>query len=205
MSWMQTFTGKKVDVILPSDIMFDIRDIAHSLSNQCRFAGHCRTFYSVAEHSIYVSMILPDKLKLCGLLHDATEAYLTDLPRPLKNGPLSNYKEIEDRVQAYLCHWFNVPYPFPREVYHADNVLLATEKRDLLSVPPAEWESLPPASDSIRITGMLRPMGPKVAEFLFLYTYYKLVAKQRGVKQSRLERACVFIRDAAASLGVQLQ
>lgn len=84
MSWIQTFTGKKVFPLAMTTDMVDIKDIAHALSLKCRFTGHCRTFYSVAEHSMRVAELVRPELKLAALLHDAAEAYLPDFARPIK-------------------------------------------------------------------------------------------------------------------------
>ena len=84
---IRTYTGKYINVFDPDPEMIDIEDIAHSLSNTCRWGGHCRKFYSVAQHSVMVVDWLPvsdSKLRLAGLMHDATEAYLTDLSKPIK-------------------------------------------------------------------------------------------------------------------------
>jgi len=99
MSWIQTYTGKCFHPREPGPDDFDIRDVAHALSLLCRFNGHCRTFYSVAEHSVRVSRICPPAAALWGLLHDLGEAYVGDLPRPLK--PLMpRFEEIEATVRS---------------------------------------------------------------------------------------------------------
>ena len=92
--YLSTYTGKKFYPYDPRPEQICIEDIAHGLSMLCRFAGQCRFFFSVAEHSIAVAHLLPANLKLFGLLHDASEAYLADLPRPVKAG-LPEYRAIE--------------------------------------------------------------------------------------------------------------
>src|SRR5271156_4912831 len=81
-AWIQTFTGKKFYPFNPKPQDIDIRDIAHALSNICRFTGHTKRFYSVAEHSRNVAKLVPAHMKLQALLHDASEAYLCDIARP---------------------------------------------------------------------------------------------------------------------------
>jgi len=82
--WIQTYTGKKFWAFDAAIADICIEDIAHALAMRCRFGCHCKEFYSVAQHSVIVSHHLPPELKLWGLLHDATEAYLPDVPRPQK-------------------------------------------------------------------------------------------------------------------------
>ena len=99
MSWMQTYTGLKFDPTKPNIEMINVMDIAHALSLQCRFNGHCLYFYSIAEHSVRVSKFLRKKKdRLWGLLHDASETYVGDLIRPVKE-LLPKYNEIEEEVQ----------------------------------------------------------------------------------------------------------
>jgi uncharacterized protein len=133
--WIQTYTGVQFWPLDPQPEEIRIEDIAHALSMQCRFGGHCRVFYSVAEHSVRVSRELPAHLKSWGLLHDAAEAYLVDLPRPLKRscemGVL--YSQIEDRLMAVICERFGLTPNPPIEIKRIDTVLLMTEKRDLMS------------------------------------------------------------------------
>lgn len=137
--WIQTFTGAKIRPLDASESELIIEDIAHSLSLQCRFNGHCRTFYSVAEHSVRVADQLPTpELRLWGLLHDASEAYLSDLPRPLKQR-LPEYREAEDRLMRTVADRFGLAWPMPREVRETDDRLLVTEARDLMAPPPEPW------------------------------------------------------------------
>src|SRR5665811_1025646 len=89
---IRTFTGIYMNVFEPTPEMISIEDIAHALTMQCRFGGHLPDFYSVAQHSLNCSYLIDNpKLKLTALLHDASEAYLLDIPRPIKNN-LNNYK-----------------------------------------------------------------------------------------------------------------
>jgi len=169
MDWIQTFTGKQFFPLNPRGEDIDIRDIAHSLAMQCRFNGHCLKYYSVAEHSVRLSLMLPKELALWGLLHDAGEAYLCDLPRPLKH-QMPSYFDFEDKLLSAVAQRFDLPYPIPQPVFDADNTMLATEARDLMADPPVPW-NLPyePLPEPIP------PMRPAQAEQEFLYRFAQLV------------------------------
>lgn len=149
----------------PEDI--EIRDIAAFLSKVCRYGGHCREFYSVAQHSVLVSHVVPAPLALWGLLHDAAEAYIGDLVRPLKI-VIPGYKPIEDGIMRAICERFGLSWPAPPEIKHADNIVLATEYRDLM-VEPGSWGELPAPLES-RIV----PWSPGVAEDAFLTRFLQV-------------------------------
>jgi hypothetical protein len=162
--WIQTYTSKKFYPRAPLPRDFDIRDIAHALSHQCRFSGHCKTFYSVAEHSIRVSLAVPQDTLLArtALMHDASEAYLTDVSKPIKH-LLVGYKEMENVLMSRLAERFKFTFPLPQIVKMTDVVLLATEARDLMGPAPAEWNlPFPPLAERIV------PMNPEKAKDLFL-------------------------------------
>lgn len=109
MSWIKTFTGREFDIIAISKDDLEIMDIATALSRLCRWGGHTRVFYSVAEHSVRVSEKLPGPLQLAGLLHDASEAYVQDLIGPLKNQDfMHGYRAFEDLVHACVEDKFGV-------------------------------------------------------------------------------------------------
>lgn len=94
-----TFSGRSVSLYDPTPEMICIEDIAHALSHVCRFGGHTREFYSVAQHSCLVSYLAPAEWRLAALMHDATEAYLGDVIRPLKN--ILNGKRQENSAHSY--------------------------------------------------------------------------------------------------------
>lgn len=141
MSWMLTYTGKQFDPIDPQPDMIDLTDIAHGLAHECRFAGQCRFFYSVAQHSVLVSQAVPPEHAWEALLHDATEAYIKDIPTPVKR-LLPDYRALETRIDAAIRARFNLPAAMSGDVAHADLVLLATERRDLMIRTGEPWSSL---------------------------------------------------------------
>lgn len=178
--WIQTQSGRRFYSLdaRPEDV--DLRDIAHALSLVCRFAGHCRTFFSVAEHSVRVARsLLPverpwtpaeRRLALAGLLHDASEAYLGDVPRPIKRLPeMAPYREAEARLEAVIAERFGLSHPWPEAVKLADARALATERRDLLAVQRDDWGHLPePWPERIE------PQAPEVAHLHFLGLFFEL-------------------------------
>ncbi len=150
-SWIQTFTGKQFFPLDPQPDSICIEDIAHHLSNICRFTGAVKSFYSVAEHSVRVAWRTQEIVEPLAwnvglgiikwaLLHDAAEAYLNDLNRPTKHQPeMKAYRDAEKKVQRMIVFEFGL-LPFePNEVRQADNELLFIEARDLMSPLHPEW------------------------------------------------------------------
>jgi len=135
--WMPTYTGKRFNPENPHQDDIVIEDIAHALSNQCRYAGHTRRFYSVAEHSVRICNLCSPVNKPSGLMHDAPEAYLTDLPRPLKRLPsiAPVYRALEATVEHAIFAKFNLPLVLPDEVLMYDNEILKVEVPSVYMVP----------------------------------------------------------------------
>lgn len=152
MSQILTVTGKRFDLFESDAEMIDPRDISHSLAHLCRFNGHTRDFYSVAQHSCIVADLVPDEHKLAALLHYATEAYLGDMTRPLKQW-IRAYQDFEDLVWWRVCERFDIAPELPYCVQHADMIALATERRDLMPTDPTIWDCLvgiEPMAETIR-------------------------------------------------------
>lgn len=159
---MFTSTGRKINLfdVNPEDI--NLEDIAHCLSNLCRYGGQTKQFYSVAEHSCRVAESVSDENKSWALLHDATEAYLGDVVRPLKYLPeMSAYREIEKIFEKAIIERFDLDPIMPEEVKKYDGILLATEMRDITNIPDDHWmkfETLPTT---------IIPMKQETAKFYF--------------------------------------
>ncbi len=130
--WIMTATGKAVNPLKIKTEDIDIRDIAHALTNICRFNGHCKRFYSVAEHSLYMSVYVSPEAALYALLHDAPEIYISDIPKPLK-GSLLGFREIELRIWNVIADKFNLNPKHAAEVKAADLRMLCTEKKYLMA------------------------------------------------------------------------
>lgn len=165
--FIQTFTGGQFWPLDPRADEIDIRDIAHALAMQCRYAGHCIRFYSVAEHSVLVARWLLPRygaaIALAGLLHDASEAYLVDVPRPIKPA-LEGYKRIENQVYAVIAQRFNLPREIPAEVHEADSRILLDERAQ--NMAPASYEGGWPDMEPPGIK--LQFWAPDVADIYFL-------------------------------------
>lgn len=133
MSWIITYTGKKFDILNPKQDMICVEDIAHALSNICRFTGHSKYFCSVAQHSILVSQLVPVSFKKNALLHDASEAYISDISRPLKgilnNSYVNSYHEIEKNIQYVIAKKYGDLPEISSVVKTADNIALYIEAK----------------------------------------------------------------------------
>jgi len=135
-----TFIGREVDPLNLTAADIDIRDIAHALALLCRFNGHCARFYSVAQHSVWVSRQCGDEA-LIGLLHDAAEAYLGDIPTPVKHR-LPAFKTAEEKAEQAIAARFGLQELGSLRVKAADAEALGLEKRHLLHSGEADWAHL---------------------------------------------------------------
>lgn len=136
-STIQTFTGEMFDVFNPQMEHINLKDISHALSMLCRYGGHCREFYSVAEHCVLMAGHFEKsgepELARAALLHDATEAYMGDVVRPLKS-QLPLYRDVENRLQRLIFLNYGVYSEVPKEVKIAD-LCITTDEREMLLLP----------------------------------------------------------------------
>lgn len=181
LQWIQTYKGKRFRL---DDPKFDIEEIAHALSLQCRFTGHIKDFYSVAEHSVMVAglslFFKGDPLE--GLLHDAHEAYFSDLASPWK-AVVPDYKKIEKTLEAAMRKQFNLVPEITDIVKKADWVALFIEAKALLTGPIDDWiapEGIKEEANKLYKT--LRPacLYPRAAKQYFLEAYEVLEKKKNA-------------------------
>lgn len=182
MTWILTRSGVKFDLLAPTAAMINPVDIAHSLSMQCRFNGHTEHFYSVAQHSCIVADLVPEEHQLAALLHDAPEAYVGDLVRPLKvemreysiaMGIEPIYQAVEHRIWLAICEHFQINPELPPCVHDADMIALATERRDLMPDHSAPWACL--AGTQPRAE-RIEPLPPSAASIMYFNRLMELLS-----------------------------
>jgi 5'-deoxynucleotidase YfbR-like HD superfamily hydrolase len=171
--FIQTYSGIEFYPLDPRIEEVKLLDIAHALSNICRFTGHCNEFYSVAQHSVLVSQYVSKENAMWGLLHDASEAYICDIARPVKKSlEMKPYKEIEKRLMNVIAKTFNLSEDEPKEVKEIDTKMLRTEARDL-GLITERWSHYSIVPFDFKII----PLQPKEAEKLFLTRFNDLMEK----------------------------
>lgn len=174
--WIETFTGKRFHLLTPSPEEIDIIDIAHALSLLCRYTGQVSSFYCIGDHSIRISHMVPRELALAALLHDASESYISDISRPLKQ-LLPQYRDIESIVQTAIYDKYSVSPLSVGEydlIKQADNVLLITEARDLL--PGANYKEWGITEEPLPTP--IKPMSSLLSYAVFLGEFNRLCRKE---------------------------
>jgi uncharacterized protein len=168
MNSLVTHEGVTFDFEHPRAEMIQPEDLAHSLANQCRFAGHVRQFYSVAQHLVLCSTQVPERDALPALLHDAQEAYVVDLPRYLKRCPgMEAYRSYENLAQLAVMERFGVTYPLPPSIGVVDLRMVLTEWRDLM--PKQDSPCLPEHQEVFPYDFKIVPWSADRAELEFTY------------------------------------
>lgn len=173
--FVSTHLGHRFYPLAPRAEAVAIEDIAHGLAFQCRFNGQTTHFYSVAQHSLIVASLVPRRLALAGLLHDAAEAYLGDLVKPLKT-IFPEFSRVEEAVMAVIGERFSVTGFADRAIKRADLVALATEKRDLMPRSNEPWSSLEGIAP---LPSRIEPLPPEAARAEFLAAFQRLSAAAR--------------------------
>lgn len=168
-NWMQTYTGGRFYPLDPTPAEVLPGDIAHALSLICRYGGHVQRFYSVAEHCVLLSHAVSPENALWALLHDAAEAYVGDMVRPLKRH-MPEFQHVEARILLAIARRFNLWPEIPAEVHEADNRIILTERAALMRKTDDVWteDGLTPLP--VRIEGW----PPAVAESCWLGRLWEL-------------------------------
>jgi len=176
-------SGAEFDFVNPENSEFTIEDIAHGLANTCRYSGQCRRFYSVAEHCLHVSDLAKEHA-FAALMHDASEAFVGDVTRPLKQ-LLPEYKRIEAEVEKAIFERFNIAYPMPTAVKSADLRVLAAEQLQIMPKGTARWAvdaGIEPAIISVSY------LNPPAAKERFLSRFNELYEQPRKRQALRRRR-----------------
>lgn len=179
-SYIETASGRKFYFLKPNPEDFDIRDIAHALAMNCRFTGHCSKFYSVAEHSWHMARMAPEGLELAALLHDASEAYITDIASPIKQH-LMDYTELEDMLMHKIADRYQFDYPLNPVIKLLDLTMLSTEAHYLMRSKGDDWDLWKERKRPI-VQHNFKPIGmaPHTAKEVFLDKYFELT-KHHGL------------------------
>ena len=179
--WIETQSGIKFHFANPDPSEISIQDIAHSLSKNCRFVGQCSQFYSVAEHSFHVARMLhnlPVEIQIAGLLHDASEAYITDVASPIKQY-ITGYQALEDNLMQAIAKKFNFEYPLHPAVKVADRAMLSIEAHHLLPSQGNDWTMWGWPEKRPKVKHEYRPvcMVPDQAAAVFLEAFDTLMLR----------------------------
>ncbi len=178
--WLETYTGKTFHFTNPAQEEIDIEDIAHALGKLCRYGGHTRRFFSVAEHSVRVAQWVAGvtrntQLAFEALLHDATEAYLVDVPRPVKSH-LPGYKVLEDNLEKAIALKFGLRLPKNPIIYEADYRIIADERAQAMGKSCNLWSY--DSSEPLGVTIMF--WTPEEAPKMFLRYFHDLETRLRA-------------------------
>lgn len=169
-----THSGISFNLLNPEPDSIRINDIAWALSHLCRFTGHTKAFYSVAEHSVRTMWHVGPGFELEALLHDATEAYLGDVSSPLKH-MLPTYKAIETTLAHHIRVRFGLPLEESPQVKAADLAMLAMERTALMPHHHEEWDLIKGVQPA---PAVLVPMAPHVAYSVFLEAFVRLTGRE---------------------------
>lgn len=173
--YVQHQSGNKLWLDNLDDNKYNINDIAHSLANQCRYAGHCDIYYSVAQHSVLCSQMCYKEVALEALMHDCGESVMPDIARPVKYF-IPGIREFDDRISASMFKYFNLQWPLDTRVHEVDNRMLATEARQFMSNSNIdEWDVIGKL-EPYKIT--ITSWRPEFAKQMFLDRYQYLLARK---------------------------
>ncbi len=170
-TYIQTHSGKYIDFLNVNPDAIDINDIAWALARIPRFTGHLNEFYSVADHCLNIAAVAPKELKLEALMHDSAEAYIGDIPTPLKRLLGNPIKEIESRIENIIADKFKLSYPWHKKIKELDAQILNAEASTFFD--EANWIN---SEDVGNFTLLCR--GNEEATKQFLAFFYKEICKR---------------------------
>lgn len=175
---IKTYSGYTLNFLAPKPGMIFVDDIAQGLSQVCRFAAQSSEFYSVAQHSVLVSRLVPQKYARWGLMHDAAEAFMGDMARPLKR-LIPQYKELEIRLMKAIAERFDLPWPQPDCVKEADQVALALEGSKFMAGREDEYGISTLGKQIGMAVNAVFSATPREGRTMFLDRYFDLWKKKR--------------------------
>ena len=184
-AWIVTYTGLLFYHLAPTPEMISIKDIAHSLSQTCRWTGHSKFHYSVAQHSFYCSYLVTSDLALAALMHDSAEAYIGDMNRPLKHYTPAgaSYMKVEEMIERVIFKKFGLSYPLPEEVKIADTQMLYTERDQIMNLGTHVYEPRKWGYDETRADIQIVKWTPRHAEKMFLSRFESLNKEQSNANR----------------------
>ena len=172
-AFVTTYSGVKFFVEDCNIAEVPIEDIAHALAMNCRFNGHLDQFYSVAQHSVIVSSLVPSEHRMTALLHDVSEAFLPDMPRPFKQY-IGGFQDYEDRIDRAVADTYGTTYPLPESVKYIDKNIVRDEAEAMYRVPP-DWITY---YESVAGKEWFMKLTPMQAKMYFLDRYYYLLGEE---------------------------
>ena len=173
--WMQLVHGEQYWPCDPRPEDYSLEATAHSLSMQCRYVGHCKFFYPVAQHAVLGSYLCPPSFALKFLHHDDPESVTGDMSRPLKRSLNSDhFKEIEDLNEASMFKALGLEPGLPEEVHVADECMLVWEKRDVMNPSVTPWSLGPRTQGFVPPKIKIRSWSPRRAKREYLHRHYEL-------------------------------
>lgn len=188
--WISLLSGATFNYNKPEESNVTLNDIAYALSNVCRFSGHLPRFYSVAQHLVNASYIVPAEHSFTALMHDTAEAFTNDLPTPLK-WALPIFKELEVKIEGAMSQKFGFQYPYPPEVKEADTIMLMLEKyyvKECDQYWPTYSDEYPRSKVEQYLNKVdLTSWRPSIARNKFLTRYQELTSDRNAVLRSEAE------------------
>ena len=184
--YFTTFSGVKINPLDPEAWkLMNVKDIAHASSNICRFGGHCNKFYPLAQHCVLVSYMCDPEDALAGLLHDGSEAYISDIVRPVKETEMFEfYRKIESKLEWDVVKRFGLKEPMPKSVKEADMEVVVWEAKNLFNPTPKWVSDYMEVHPPCRLINLLNASKELEDSFLFPFNCWQpAIAKAKYMKR----------------------